>query len=72
VLLLDEVHEALDQEFRHVLEEFAAELVAQGGIVVAAGHDLELLSRLCGRMVMFEGGRVRESSSFDLASAAHD
>ncbi len=49
VLLLDEVHEALDHEYREVVEARAQEIVAAGGVVVAAGHDHPLLDRICTR-----------------------
>jgi ABC-type polysaccharide/polyol phosphate transport system ATPase subunit len=65
VLLLDEVHEALDHEFRGVLREFAAGLLARGGIVVAAGHDHELASRVCGRALLIANGGVHADGAFD-------
>lgn len=58
VLLLDEVHEALDEDSRTVMEDHARGIVAKGGIVVAAGHDQAELARLCDRGVVLEGGRV--------------
>jgi ABC-type polysaccharide/polyol phosphate transport system ATPase subunit len=65
ILLLDEVHEALDHEFREVVERRAQAIVAAGGIVVAAGHDHPMLSRLCDRAIWMEGGKVREDDAFD-------
>jgi ABC-type polysaccharide/polyol phosphate transport system ATPase subunit len=64
VLLLDEVHEALDHEFREVVEQRAHEIIAGGGIVVAAGHDHEMLHRLCKRAFWLEGGGVRMEGEF--------
>ncbi|TML02817.1 MAG: ATP-binding cassette domain-containing protein [Actinobacteria bacterium] len=58
VLLLDEVHEALDHEFRAVIEERAHALKEAGGIVVAAGHDHGLLERVCERAVLMRDGIV--------------
>jgi ABC-type polysaccharide/polyol phosphate transport system ATPase subunit len=58
ILLLDEVHEALDHEFRAIIEERAYALKEAGGIVVAAGHDHGLLERVCDRAVLMRGGRV--------------
>jgi lipopolysaccharide transport system ATP-binding protein len=58
ILLLDEVHEALDHEFRAIIEERAHALKESGGIVVAAGHDHGLLERVCGRAVLMRDGRV--------------
>ena len=64
ILLLDEVHEALDHEFRLRLAEHAGSLLERGGIVVAAGHDLEMLGTLCGRAVWLEEGAVRADGGF--------
>jgi ABC-type polysaccharide/polyol phosphate transport system ATPase subunit len=58
ILLLDEVHEALDHEFRQVIEERAHRIVADGGIVVAAGHDHAMLERLCKRALHLEHGSI--------------
>jgi ABC-type polysaccharide/polyol phosphate transport system ATPase subunit len=58
VLLLDEVHEALDHEFRRGMEQRAREILERGGIVVAAGHDHEELSRLCDGALLLEDGHV--------------
>jgi ABC-type polysaccharide/polyol phosphate transport system ATPase subunit len=58
ILLLDEVHEALDHEFRAIVEEQAGEIQRAGGIVVAAGHDHPLLERLCERGLLLDAGRI--------------
>jgi ABC-type polysaccharide/polyol phosphate transport system ATPase subunit len=65
ILLLDEVHEALDHEFRNFLEERAHAIVEAGGIVVAAGHDHPMLARLCTRAIWLEQGSIREDGAFD-------
>jgi ABC-type polysaccharide/polyol phosphate transport system ATPase subunit len=65
ILLLDEVHEALDHEFRAVLQERAREIVEAGGTVIAAGHDHPMLARLCGRALWLQDGAVRGDGSFD-------
>ena len=64
ILLLDEGHEALDHEFRNVVEEQANSLLANGGIVIAAGHDLGLLDRVCNRAFLLEQGTLRASGEF--------
>jgi len=64
VLLLDEVHEALDAEFRAEVQQFAIRLLGRGGIVFAAGHDLALLEGLCDRAVLLEGGSIRADGPF--------
>ena len=65
VLLLDEVFEALDHEFRKIVEDYARDLRARGGIVVAAGHDHPALARICPRGAWLEGGHVRAEGGFE-------
>jgi ABC-type polysaccharide/polyol phosphate transport system ATPase subunit len=61
ILVLDEVHEALDQEYRAVVERCVADICERGGIAVAAGHDDALLRRFCGRGIQLrDGGIVRD------------
>jgi len=71
VLLLDEVHEALDHEFRAIVEETAQKIVGSGGIVVAAGHDHPLLEQLCGRALLLRGGKVAADGAFLDVRAAY-
>jgi ABC-type polysaccharide/polyol phosphate transport system ATPase subunit len=65
ILLLDEVHEALDHEFRNFLEQRAKAIIDRGGAVIAAGHDHPMLARFCTRAIWLEGGRVRADGRFD-------
>jgi ABC-type polysaccharide/polyol phosphate transport system ATPase subunit len=65
ILLLDEVHEALDHRFREVLREKAGEVRSRGGIVVAAGHDHQILSELCDSALLLDSGRLRAYGAFD-------
>jgi ABC-type polysaccharide/polyol phosphate transport system ATPase subunit len=65
ILLLDEVHEALDHQFRDIVEQRARALVEAGGVVVASGHDHPMLARLCTRAIWMQDGKIRESGPFD-------
>jgi ABC-type polysaccharide/polyol phosphate transport system ATPase subunit len=65
VLLLDEVHEALDDEFRVDFERISEEIRAAGGIVVVAGHDHHLLSRMTSRALLFREGSLIDDGPFD-------
>lgn len=65
ILVLDEVHEALDHEFRHFLQERAHAILDAGGVVVAAGHDHPMLASLCSRALWLEEGSVREHGPFE-------
>ena len=60
ILLLDEVFEALDHEFRAMSRTTARDLRARGGIVVAAGHDHTALERIAPRAVWLDDGHVIE------------
>jgi ABC-type polysaccharide/polyol phosphate transport system ATPase subunit len=64
VLLLDEVHQAFDLEFREVVVERAAALRDTGGVVLAAGHDLAGLADLCSRGVWLDEGAVVRDGDF--------
>ena len=64
ILLLDEVHEALDHEFRGFLQERAHAIIEAGGAVIAAGHDHPMLASMCDRALWLENGSVREAGSF--------
>lgn len=65
ILLLDEVHEALDHRLRASLRSYAHGLLDSGGIVIAAGHDHPLLAELCPRAVQLDKGEVRGDGPFD-------
>lgn len=71
ILLLDEVHEALDHDFRRIVADRAHAIIDAGGIVVAAGHDHEMLGRLCNRAVWLEHGSLREEGEFEQVRAAY-
>ena len=64
VLLLDEVFEALDHEFRKIVENFARDLRDRGGVVVAAGHDHAALQRICPRAIWLGEGRMIAEGPF--------
>lgn len=64
ILLLDEVHEALDHEFRAIVQERARTLIDAGGVVVATGHDHPLLARLCTRAIYLHHGSIRADGPF--------
>jgi ABC-type polysaccharide/polyol phosphate transport system ATPase subunit len=71
ILLLDEVHEAIDHDSRAPVEERAREILRNGGIVVAAGHDHLLLERLCGRAVLLHDGAIEADGEFGQVSGSY-
>jgi ABC-type polysaccharide/polyol phosphate transport system ATPase subunit len=64
ILLLDEVHEAIDHDSLAAVVERAHAIRHAGGIVMAAGHDHALLERLCDRGLLLRGGTVVEDGDF--------
>jgi ABC-type polysaccharide/polyol phosphate transport system ATPase subunit len=71
VVVLDEVHEAIDHNFRAVLERRVSELRAAGGIVIAAGHDHEILGRLSSRGVLIRDGGIVVDGPFEDVSGTY-
>jgi ABC-type polysaccharide/polyol phosphate transport system ATPase subunit len=71
VVVLDEVHEAVDHSFRAVLERRVSEVREAGGIVVAAGHDHDILGRLCDRAVLMQEGAVAADGAFAVVSGTY-
>jgi ABC-type polysaccharide/polyol phosphate transport system ATPase subunit len=65
LMLLDEVFEALDHEFRAQVEDYARSVRSRGGIVVAAGHDHAALARICPQALLLERGHARAFGEFD-------
>ncbi len=70
VLLLDEIHEALDGQFRTRLSAIVGDVLARGGAVLAAGHDLTLLRDLCDDAVLFDRGALVRHGTFAEVSGA--
>jgi ABC-type polysaccharide/polyol phosphate transport system ATPase subunit len=71
LILLDEVHEALDHRFREALEETVRAVLARGGIAVAAGHDHEILSRFCSRALLLDGGGIVADGPFEQVRSSY-
>jgi energy-coupling factor transport system ATP-binding protein len=58
LLLLDEPTRGLDQESKDLLVRFLCGHAADGGAVVLATHDVELVASVATRVVMLAGGDV--------------
>jgi ABC-type polysaccharide/polyol phosphate transport system ATPase subunit len=71
ILVLDEVHEALDHEFRRIVAERAHQALSAGGIVVAAGHDHPLLATFCERALWLADGRIAADGPFEEVRRAY-
>ncbi len=71
ILLLDEVHEAIDEHFRTQLEARVRQIRSRGGIVLAAGHDRAMLSRLCDSALVLEKAGLRRLERLDELPSMH-
>jgi lipopolysaccharide transport system ATP-binding protein len=71
ILVLDEVHEALDHEFRERVAQRAEAVRDSGGIVVAAGHDHPLLATFCDRALWLREGRLEADGEFEEVRRAY-
>jgi ABC-type polysaccharide/polyol phosphate transport system ATPase subunit len=69
VLLLDEVHEAIDETFRTELEASARRIRERGGIVIAASHDHDMLARLCDTALLIDRSGVHLARSVEEAGS---
>jgi len=58
ILLLDEVFEVGDEEFRKKSSEKIVELAKKGATIVLVSHQLELIRKYCDRAVWIENGKV--------------
>ncbi|MBA3263099.1 MAG: ABC transporter ATP-binding protein [Thermoleophilaceae bacterium] len=71
ILVLDEVHEALDHEFRQIVAERAHLALSAGGVVVAAGHDHPLLATFCDRALWLADGHIAADGPFEEVRRAY-
>lgn len=58
VLLLDEPLEGLDATTALIVKDLLAELAARGRTVLMCTHVLEMVERLCPRLVIINGGKL--------------
>lgn len=58
ILLLDEVFEVGDEDFKKKSAEKIKELVEKGASVILVSHDLELIKKYCNSAIMINKGRI--------------
>jgi len=59
ILLLDEVFEVGDEDFRKKSSDMIRGLVRKGVSVVFVSHDLDMIKKYCDRVVWLEKGKVK-------------
>lgn len=63
VLLLDESFAGLDAEATEALEQELRRHADAGSTILLCSHRMELLERLCDRVVMLDGGKITDDLS---------
>jgi ABC-2 type transport system ATP-binding protein len=58
VLLLDESFVGLDPESTHALRGYLEEYREDGGAVILSSHILDMLERVCTRVLILSGGQL--------------
>ena len=72
VLILDEPLDGLDANSARVVKELLRNLAAQGRAILFCSHILEVVERVCTRIVILDKGRqIAEGTPSDIAAAAH-
>ncbi len=61
ILLLDEVFEAGDENFRNKSAESIQQLASNGGSVILVSHEMEMIEKCCDRAIWLRDGKVFES-----------
>jgi ABC-2 type transport system ATP-binding protein len=63
LVLLDEPFSGLDVNSALVLRDLIRELAARGKVVLFSSHDLEIVERVCSRVVILHKGRIVANDS---------
>jgi ABC-2 type transport system ATP-binding protein len=72
VLILDEPLDGLDANTAMVVKELLKKLAAQGKTVMFSSHILEVVERMCSRIVIINNGRyVTSGTSAEIRAAEH-
>lgn len=71
ILVLDEVMEVGDEDFRARSREKIQEIIDQDRTVVVASHEVESAAALCDRMVRLEQGRIVDEGEPDRVAASY-
>jgi ABC-type polysaccharide/polyol phosphate transport system ATPase subunit len=58
ILLLDEIFEVGDEDFRQKSGNKIVELVKKGASVVLVSHDMEMIKRHCNRVILMDKGKI--------------
>ena len=60
ILLIDEVFEVGDEEFREKSSRRIREIVRNGGSVILISHDMNMIRKYCDRALWLDDGKIKE------------
>ena len=63
ILLLDEVFEVGDEDFKKKSSEKIKEIVKKGGTVLLVSHELEMIKKYCNKVIWMEKGKILKSGN---------
>ncbi len=66
ILLLDEVFSVGDEEFRTKCSKKINELVKSGATVLIVSHELEMLKKICNRIIWMDGGAIKRDGGWEV------
>ncbi|MBI1272926.1 MAG: ATP-binding cassette domain-containing protein [Alphaproteobacteria bacterium] len=71
ILLIDEVFGAGDAAFQQRAAERMQGLISRASIVVFVTHDMNLIRRICNRIIWIDGGKLRADGDPDTVCGAY-
>lgn len=72
ILFLDEPTLSIDHTMEDKVHRMISDLKASGCVIIAVTHDPRLTSVLADRLVVLDGGSVREAGDFDAVKRSRD
>jgi ABC-type transporter Mla maintaining outer membrane lipid asymmetry ATPase subunit MlaF len=72
ILFMDEPTLSIDHTMEEKVQRMISDLKARGCAIIAVTHDPRLTSTLADRLVIMDGGAVREAGDFDTVKRSRD
>ncbi len=72
ILLLDEIFAVGDEKFKDKCSEKIKELVKTGSTVLIVSHELDMLKKICKRVIWIEEGKIRKDGGNEILKEYED
>lgn len=66
ILLLDEIFAVGDEEFRMKCFKKIKDIIKNGSTVLIVSHELEMLEKICDRIIWLERGRIKKDGGVEI------